>query len=256
MGIPIEIAKNLLMAFEPLAKAAQRYHSTGVNSDPAAVARVFDLYSTFQPAVGKDILEIGPGQTLEVLETALKAGAKSCAAIDVLAYIRPEEAEKKQIAYRVYDGKLVPFASSRFDLIWSYTAFEHLRYPETTVAECFRVLRDGGGMVAMIDLGDHASYGHTSPQPLKLFDCLRYPEWLWKAMRWNRSSYVNRLRRSDWLRLFRQAGFIVRKDVSRISEDIAAALPSLPYLHGMSREDAVTHTLTVWLEKPGVKPSF
>jgi SAM-dependent methyltransferase len=253
MGLPLEILQNLLMGIKPFAKLVQRYHSTGLNADRAMARQVFELYSRFQSVAGKDILEIGPGQTLEVLEEAQASGARSCTAVDVAAYLSTVQAAQKRINYAVYDGKRLPCASQQFDLVWSYATFEHLRYPATTVAECFRVLRDGGSMVALIDLGDHSYYGIQPSQPLRLFDCLRYPEWLWKLKKWNRSSYTNRLRKSEWIRLFKEAGFVVRAEESQISEDIARALPSLPYLHRYSHDDAVTNVVTVCLEKPAAR---
>ena len=250
MSVPLEILQNLLMGVPPVAKLASRCHRTGLNADRAMARRVFDLYCRFQTVVGKDILEIGPGHTLEVLEEAFKAGARSCAAVDVAGYVTVEEAAQRHINYTLYDGRRLPFASQQFDHIWSYTAFEHLRYPETTVMECFRLLRPGGGMVAHIDLGDHTYYGYQAASPLRLFECLRYPAWLWMLMRWNRSSYVNRLRKSEWKRLFEGTGFVVKAETCSISEDIARALPTLPYLQKYSYDDAVTAVITLWLEKP------
>ena len=251
MFLPLEIVQNALMGIPRIAKLAGRYHSTGLNADRAMARRVFELYCRFQAVAGKDILEIGPGQTLEVLEEALSSGARSCAAVDVAEYVSADHAMRTQIDYRLYDGKLLPFDSGQFDCIWSHTSFEHLRYPEVTVAECYRVLRRGGCMVAHIDLGDHTYYRCHPRPPLKGFDCLRYPEWLWTLMRWNRSSYVNRLRKSQWKRLFEEAGFVLRAESCAVSQDIERALPTLPYLHKYSHDDAVTAVLTVWLDKPG-----
>jgi len=70
MSVPLEILQNLLMGVPPVAKLASRCHRTGLNADCAMARRVFDLYCRFQTVVGKDILEIGPGHTLEVLEEA------------------------------------------------------------------------------------------------------------------------------------------------------------------------------------------
>ena len=250
MMVLFEILKNGAMGIPPIAKLAQRSHHTGLNADPVMARRVFELYCRFAPVVGQDVLEIGPGQTLEVLEEALKLGAKSCTAVDVSGYLTAEEAAGRSIDYRVYDGKRLPFVSGLFDCIWSHTAFEHLRYPEITVNECFRVLRPGGCMVAHIDLADHSYYGCQPRQPLRAFECLRYPTWLWTLMKWNRSSYVNRLRKSEWKRLFEKAGFVVGAESSYVSEEIERALPALPYLHRYSHEDAVTMVLTVRLDKP------
>ena len=69
-------------------------------------------------------------------------------------------------------------------------------------------------------------------------------------MKWNRSSYVNRVRKSDWKRLFEEAGFVLSAEASSISQEIERALPTLPYLHKYGHDDAVTAVLTVWLEKP------
>ena len=250
MLLPLEILQNLLMGIKPLARLAGRYHSTGLNADRTMARQVFELYCRFQSAAGKDILEIGPGHTLEVLEEALASGAKSCMAVDVVEYLSAEQAARKRIDYRLYNGRQLPFASQQFDCVWSYTTFEHLRYPAVTVAECARVLRAGGSMVAFIDLGDHSYYQQQPPQPLKLFHCLQYPEWLWNLMKGNRSSYMNRLRKSEWKQLFQEAGFVLRAEESRISQEIARALPTLHYLHKYSHDDAVTNVLTVWLEKP------
>ena len=253
--IPTEIIHNLLMGLRPVSNLAQRYHSTGINSDPEMVGRVFGLYSRFVSVRGKDILEIGPGQTLDVLKRARVEGARSCAAIDVVDYQSSEQAKEPSINCIIYGGKEIPFESDRFDVIWSYTAFEHLRYPTLTLKECFRVLRPGACLVALIDLGDHSFYSPKAAGPDKLFDCLRYPEWLWNLMRWNRSSYVNRLRRSDWLRLFAQAGFVMRAQEATVNEDIVRLFPRLTYLHKYSYDDAVTSVLTVCAEKPaGASP--
>lgn len=249
MSVAIEVLQNILMGFRPVAKFAQRYHSTGVDADPDQVRRVFDLYRRFTPVAGKDILEIGPGHTLEVLECARTEGARNCTAIDVVDYRSHEQASSTGVIYALYDGKTFPIEDACVDLIWSYTAFEHLRYPAMTVQECFRVLRPGGMVVSLIDLGDHSFYGMDPPHPDKLFHCLRYPEWLWNLMRWNRSSYVNRLRQSEWHALFKQAGFILRAEEKMVSEDIVRHFPLLPYLRRYSYEDAVTSVLTVCCEK-------
>ena len=97
MSVAVDVLQNILMGLRPLARLAQRYHSTGLNANPGMVDRVFNLYSRFVSMSGKDILEIGPGQTLEVLERAVAAGARSCTAIDVLDYLSCEQARGKQI---------------------------------------------------------------------------------------------------------------------------------------------------------------
>lgn len=65
------------MSIKPIAKLAGRYHFTGLNADRKMARQVFELYCRFQSMAEQDILEIGPGHTVEVLEEALAAGAKS-----------------------------------------------------------------------------------------------------------------------------------------------------------------------------------
>ena len=255
MSVPVDVLQNALMGLRPLAKLAQRYHSTGLNADPDMVSLVFNLYSRYVSMSGKDILEIGPGHTLEVLEKAKASGAKSCTAIDVIDYLPPEQVREKQIAYAVYDGKEMPLAAESVDLICSYTALEHVRYPSMTVQECFRILRPGGRLVSVIDLGDHSCYGKNESYPDRVFDCLRYPDWLWNLMRWNRSSYVNRLRQSDWIRLFTETGFTVRTHEATVSADTVRLFSQLHYLHKYQYDDAVTCVLTVCMEKPALMRS-
>jgi SAM-dependent methyltransferase len=252
MLVAVDVLQNILMGLRPLARLAQRYHSTGLNADPDMVSRVFNLYSRFVSISGKDILEIGPGQTLEVLERARVAGARSCTAIDVCDYLDREQAKVKQITYVVYGGREMPLATESVDLICSYTALEHARYPSMTVQECFRILRPGGKLVSVIDLGDHSYYGKNKSYPDRVFDCLRYPEWLWNLMRWNRSSYVNRLRRSDWIRLFAEAGFVMHTHEATVSDQTVRLLSQLRYLHKYQYDDAVTCVLTVCTEKPAL----
>ena len=70
------------MSIKPIAKLAGRYHSTGLNADRMMARQVFELYCRFQSV---DVLEIGPGHTVEVLEEALR-----------------------RIASRLYDASAIP----------------------------------------------------------------------------------------------------------------------------------------------------
>jgi SAM-dependent methyltransferase len=248
MGIVREVTQNLLMGIAPLAGVAQRFHSTGLNGDLQEAGRVFDFYRAFASVEGRDILEIGPGQTLELLEQARQAGARTCTALDVVAYFTSDQAAGRGLDYVLYEGREIPLPSARYDLIWSHNAFEHLRYPAQVVRECARLLRPGGRLIAQIDLADHAVY--PSGDRRRLFDCLRYPSWLWNLMKWNRSSYVNRLRKSEWRAILSEAGLAIRDWRGVESPDIERILPDLPYLHRYSREDALTAVLIVCAEKP------
>src|SRR5262249_46127451 len=84
---------------------------------------------------------------------------------------------------------------------------EHLRWPAITLGEGARVLRPAGLIIARIDLRDHYA---LRPGPWRereeWLDCLRYPAWLWWLASSRRAAYVNRLRASEGITLFRGAG--------------------------------------------------
>ena len=64
MSIIVDVLQNLLTGLRPLARLAQRFHSTGLNADPEMVGRVFNLYSRFASLTGKDILETAQDRLL------------------------------------------------------------------------------------------------------------------------------------------------------------------------------------------------
>lgn len=83
------------------------------------------------------------------------------------------------------------------DMIFSMSVLEHVSRPGDVINKCFRLLRPGGWCFHIIDLNDHADYN----KPLNF-------------LRYTRDEYVaktggpeNRLRASDFLKLFNTAGF-------------------------------------------------
>jgi SAM-dependent methyltransferase len=152
------------------------------------------------------------------------------------------------ISIRIYDGKRMPLRDASVDLVWSHSCFEHIRYPELTVKECARVLRPGGTMVCEIDLKDHYYFA-----PEQAADHLRYSEWLWKAMKWNRSAYTNRLRASDWSNLFVRSGFSVRFVRVETSEALRAVYRAKPDRR-YSEVDFVTTLVFAVLDRSDQSP--
>ncbi len=225
MFVPKEIAQNLAMLFPPVRAFARRWHDTGLMNDASEARRVFDEFAQYGSPQGKDVLELGPGQSARVLQYALNAGAKSATGLDVADYL--EGHPPPGITVRLYDGKRMPFDDSSFDLVWSTSCFEHVRYPELTVKECVRVLRPGGTMICGIDLKDHY---HLAPE--EAANHLRYSDWLWKAMVWNRGAYTNRVRASEWSSLFKRSGFdqrLFRTDTSEALRRVYQAQPNRRY---------------------------
>lgn len=233
---PKDILQNLLMALPPVRKLAMRRHCTGMKGDPKLVRQAYETLATAAPVHGKRILELGPGQTLDLLATARGVGAASVAAADILAYFTPIQTAERGIDYRIYDGARLPFDDASFDLVWAWDVLEHLRKPEQVLREVRRVLAPGGTLVCRVDLRDHY---HLADERHWL-NCLSYPSWLWIAMTSNRSSYVNRLRVSQWRELFGRAGF-PRCDLRpSTSETLSALREHKFYLRHFSDEDITT----------------
>jgi SAM-dependent methyltransferase len=241
-----EIAQNALMSIAPVRRLAQRWHSTGIKNDPGAARQAFDFLRSAGPVEGRHILEIGPGQTLKVLQYALEAGAASCTAVDIVNYFEDAPPEVLGgVALKIYDGRRLPVEDQSVDLIWSFDTFEHLRYPEITVRECRRVLRPGGRLICEVDIRDHYETDEA-----KLADNLRYHRWLWNAMTWNRSAFTNRLRYSEWRRLFASAGLTVESCVTRVSDVLQREYARRRDLKRFSMEDVAITSFRAVLERP------
>jgi SAM-dependent methyltransferase len=207
MAILTEILKNLLIKLPPVKAIAKKRHVTGVNQSDEGIDTIFNLYNKHTDFINKDVIELGPGHTYGVACKIQKSGAKSISIIDIEKYI-PDNVlmENSFLNYIIYKGNEMPVAEKSYDVALSYTVYEHLRNPEMTVRETFRILRNGGIAVHLIDLGDHLYYG-SKGDPDKVLNCLRYSKRVWNLMSINRSIYVNRLRQSEWIELHKNAGF-------------------------------------------------
>ncbi len=235
MSIVSEVVQNGLMGFRPLRSLAKRFHCTGPRGDPTRVEEIYGFY-TSEPSLaveGRSILELGPGQSSEVLQLALRDGAEACAAVDILRYLSDEETVKRGIDYRIYDGRQIPYGAEKFDGVWATAVFQHLRHPRVTLKEIHRVLVPGGTLACRVDLRDPY---HLHDESLWV-DCLRHGRLKWNAMKWNRASYVNRLRFSEWARLFQEEGFKEMRMITRTSAVLARRYYEVSHLQRYSESD-------------------
>jgi hypothetical protein len=93
------------------------------------------------------------------------------------------------------------------DFVTSTSTLEHIPEEELLplLAECRRLLRADGAVSSRIDLSDHFSHFDDSVSP---YNFLRYSDRRWSLVN-SGLLYQNRLRRSDYVSAFEQAGFTV-----------------------------------------------
>lgn len=240
-----EIALNQLIRLAPIRELAKGRHVTGMNEDAAKINKCYSEYFKSGSPKDSDVLELGPGQTCGVMEKALKNGARSVTILDIEQYLSQDEMERRGIDYRIYDGLRMPFEDDSFDFICSHAVLEHVRFPKETIEEIARLLRPGGRFVHYVDLRDHFYFGEDNRD---LFNCLQYKDSTWKSMTWNRSTYVNRLRYSEWHKLFADNGLVVTSEALTRSECVEQLhrQSQIPYLAHLDDVDAATATITLY----------
>jgi len=94
----------------------------------------------------------------------------------------------------------------------STTVFEHIPGEGTKriLKETKRILKKDGLAIHFIDLSDHFQHQDKS---ITRINFLRYSEKEWDKIAGNQFAYCNRLRASDYLKLFREVGFdVCRKE--------------------------------------------
>lgn len=138
----------------------------------------------------------------------------------------------------------------------STTVFEHIPVEDIKriLKEAKRIFKNDGIAIHFIDLSDH--FQHQDKSITKI-NYLRYSDEEWKKIAGNQFAYCNRLRVSDYLALFKDAGF----DVCRCeTEDDAESRQSLidgftvdPMFHNYRFDDLSVTQLRVALNVSGNK---
>lgn len=210
-----------------------------------SVAHCRDIYGRFRARLerngiavaGADILEVGAGNSIGMGYFFARHGIGSWTASDPFVSFnasvqatRREHELASQIAaadhpalldsLRLENDRLTftstfrfieldatrfePDFVEKFDLIFSNSVLEHLTLAglEDLTANCRRYLKPAGVMVHGIDLKDHIN-------PLNPLGLYKYSDQQWAALSAGSIFYVNRLRHTDFVRLFERHDFTI-----------------------------------------------
>lgn len=130
------------------------------------------------------------------------------------------------ITYRApADARATGLPDASVDCVTSTSTFEHIPGEDIgpVLVECRRILRPGGVASFLIDYSDHYSHLDHSITP---YNFLGYPEQRWRLFN-SSLQFQNRLRHSQYLAVFGEAGFDVVEDRPTVSDAGVAALRSV-----------------------------
>lgn len=235
------IAAKLVLARVPA--SYQSWHrlnlfSHGTMDDPDYAHRVFRSHferSRFARKAGEFVgLELGPGSSVLSAVVAAAYGAASYRLVDTGTFATLDLAPYKRMARHLRSlglpapdleratdlptilaacraeysteglASLRTLPDASVDFVWSQAVLEHVRRADflTTMQELRRVLRRDGVCSHRVDFKDHLGGGLNN---------LRLPDSLWERewMAPRSGFYTNRIRCSEMLNHFEQAGFAV-----------------------------------------------
>lgn len=190
----------------------------------------------------KQIIELGPGNSIVLALNCLRNGAKKYQMVDKYPRILKTEMQRKHLLEQVtyFENKcncdmsnfitkndlefndvslayvknsaedLKEIPSSSIDIILSISVFEHVKDVEASFQEMKRVLKEGGIMYHRIDLRDHYNFN-------KPFKFLKYSDYIWTNFLTKEGfSYTNRLRVDDFGNLLTKYNF----EILNITKDV------------------------------------
>lgn len=241
--------QNALMGFAPVRALARRLYDTGLKRRKAKIldflTEAMEIFENSGISFeNKHILELGPGQTPDLLFACLLYGAAKVYGADTVRYLHKEiyntghyagitQALKEGVengilpktrglnfsrfgglnvipeenfTYCIIEkhGRL-PVGKHSIDLAWSRSVLEHVKKPYELIDELNRLIRPDGYMYHVIDLRDHT----TLASDMDWLKFLKYDAKTWEMMTSNRSTWTNRLRCCQWELLFKEFGFKV-----------------------------------------------
>lgn len=143
-------------------------------------------------------------------------------------------------------GLMANLPKSAFRLAISAGVMEHI--PAATapafVTKMAALLARGGVGIHGINVSDHLALYDASAN-LKQY--LVYPEWLWKFCYQNKVQYINRIQRSEWLRMFESAGFSLLEEGGSYTDTSSIRIHQR--FRGLSQQDIDCTTLVLVVQK-------
>lgn len=108
------------------------------------------------------------------------------------------------------DARDTRLQAESFDCIASVNTLEHISIDDIRriITECHRILKHNGIMSHLIDYSDHYSYADKN---ISSYNFLKYSDDEWKKYAPS-LQFQNRMRHSDYIRLFRECGFRVLEE--------------------------------------------
>ena len=280
----IEVLKNALSGLSPVREWFERL-SARRSREAEDFSRPFTLWQELQARTrgqlsveGQEVLEIGPGKSLGLCLIFLAAGARRVFAFDRFRHLFWDDLDRAHLAHvldrisregwpgaaaarravrqirrgeatfdpdlLVYghaDGAGLPLDGASVDLSYSNAVLEHVHRPAEVVRELARVTRRGGSTIHEIDFRDH----FVEVNRLRM---LAFTEAEWQLRARLRPGYTNRLRLSDFVSLFADAGFSLLngQPTNQTSDQEVEGLRDGLADHFRERPTADLTTLSFW----------
>jgi SAM-dependent methyltransferase len=251
----------------------------GTMDEPAYAEEVFlRHFERIAPPQGFVALELGPGDTVFSALIARALGASRVTLVDVGRFALEEvEPYRQMAAYLASRGLPAPDLSgarslddvlaccsaiyltdgldslrgiedSSVDFSFSHAVLEHVRAAELPelLRELHRLTAPGGGSSHVVDLEDHFAHALNN---------LRFSDRVWESKLFaNSGFYTNRVRSSELVDLFQQAGF----DVEVVADARWRALPTprsklAPRFRAASEDDLLVHNVEL-VARPRAEP--
>lgn len=131
----------------------------------------------------------------------------------------------------------------QFDMILSTAVLEHIpkEKMQACIANMARYLRPGGIMIHEVDLRDHVNVSNP-------FNFYKYSEGEWADLTNDTIFYTNRLRSSDFMALFLQAGLKINF-IKKEKQDLNVTIDVNPCFSRHDKEDLENTRIFAILEK-------